>query len=31
MACAVRADGGADGKPDGGGIHPGAEAASLPL
>ncbi len=31
MACAVRADGGADGRAAGGGIHPGAETSSLPL
>ena len=31
MACAVRADGGTDGRADGGCIHPGAEAASLAL
>ncbi len=31
MACAVRADGGADGKLDGGGIHPGEDTSSLPL
>ncbi len=31
MASAVRADGGTDEKPDGGGIHPGEDTSSLPL